>query len=54
MAFENTKVTDGAIIRIKSYEVGQNSDAVAKANLYNNIEIITKDGVISNDEKLNI
>lgn len=51
MAFENTKVTDGAIIRIKSYEVGQNSDSFAKANLYNNIEIITKDGVISNDEK---
>lgn len=51
MKYENIKVTDGAIIRISSYEVGQNSDSVAKANLYNNIEIITKDGVVSNADK---
>lgn len=51
MKFENVKVNDGAIIHISSYVVGQNADSIAKANLYNNIEIITKDGVVSNDDK---
>ncbi len=51
--FENQFITDGAIVRIKSLKIGKNSDTIAKNEFYNNIEIITKDGVMSNDEKKN-
>lgn len=49
--FVNSNITEGAIIRINSYRVGQDSDAVAKVNFLNNIEIITKDGVLNNTQK---
>lgn len=49
---ENVDITTGAIVRIDSYRVGQDSDAVAKANLLNNIHIITKDKELSYDEKV--
>lgn len=51
LKFENQVITDGAIVRINSLKVGQNSDNVAKNELYNNIEIITKDGILDNDAK---
>lgn len=49
--YENTYITDGAIINIESYKVGQDSDAIAKAELYSLITIITKDGILTNDQK---
>ncbi len=48
---ENAIVQDGAIIKIKSYKIGKDSDSVARAKLYSNIEIITKDGIIPDDQK---
>ena len=48
--FKNKEVLTGAIVNIKSYQVGQDSDAVAKAELYKNIEIITKDGILDNND----
>lgn len=52
--FKNSNVLTGAIVNISSYQVGQDSDAVAKAELYKNIEIITKDGVLDNTQKAQI
>ena len=49
---ENNDITTGAIVRINSYQVGQDSDAVAKAELIKNIQIITKDGELSNEDKV--
>lgn len=51
-SFENAHITTGAIVRINSYQVGAESDTVAKQVLYNNIEIITKDGVLDNNAKI--
>ena len=51
--FENQFITDGAIIRVNITKIGANSDSVAKKELYNNIEIITKDGIISGDNLKN-
>lgn len=48
---ENCVIIDGAIVHISNYVIGQNSDAVARKELYSNIEIITKDGVMSDDDK---
>lgn len=47
--FENQNVIDGAIIRVNIQKIGANSDTNAKAELYNNIEIVTKDGIITGD-----
>ncbi len=52
VSFENENITDGAIVHIYSYQVGSAADAVAKNKMIANIEIITKDGKLSNDEKL--
>lgn len=41
--FINNHITKGAIVNIYSYQIGQDSDSVAKSLLYDNIEIITKD-----------
>ena len=49
---ENNDISTGAIVRINSYQVGQDSDAVAKGELIRNIQIITKDGELSYDEKV--
>ena len=49
--FENSVITNGAIIKISSYKVGQDSDAVAKTKFLNNIEIITKDGLLEGSTK---
>lgn len=49
---ENNDITTGAIVRINSYQVGQDSDAVAKGELIRNIQIITKEGELSYDEKV--
>lgn len=43
--FINNHITKGAIVNIHSYQIGQDSDSVAKSLLYDNIEIITKDGI---------
>lgn len=53
IVLENADITTGAIVRIDSYQVGQDSDAVAKAQLLNNIHIITKDDELTYDEKIN-
>lgn len=49
--FINYNITNGAIVNILSHQIGQDADAVAKSLLYDNIEIITKDGVLSKTEK---
>lgn len=51
LVFENKYIIDGAIIHIDSLKVGQGSDKVAKNEFYNKIEIITKDGILSDDKK---
>lgn len=51
--FENSIITDGAIVRINSLKVGQNADSIAKAELFDNIEIITRDGVMDRTSKAN-
>ncbi len=43
--FENTVLTDGAIVRVSNYTVGADSDAIAKAKIRSGIEVITRDGV---------
>jgi len=50
--FENSKIIDGAIVKINYYKVGADADSVAKVKMFNNIEIITKNGSMSYDEKL--
>lgn len=52
VAFENQFITDGGIVRINYFKVGADADAVAKVNMFNNIEIITKDGELSYEEKI--
>lgn len=47
--FENQNVIDGAIIRVNTQKIGADSDANAKSELYRNIEIVTKDGIITGD-----
>lgn len=49
--FENISINDGAIVHINSLKIGQNSSTVAKKMLYENIEIITKDGPMDDDQK---
>lgn len=49
--FINTQISRGAIVNVSSYKVGAASDAIAKAQLYSNIEIVTKDGVVSDADK---
>ena len=51
LSYENERILDGAIVRIKSYVVGADADSVARAELLRNIEIITKDGTLSETEK---
>ena len=46
---ENQNIIDGAIIRVNTTKIGKNTDTIAKQELYKNIEIITKDGVVSGD-----
>lgn len=50
---ENSHITDGAIVHFNSYKVGAQSSAPGKTALYDNIEIITKDGVLDNTAKAN-
>ena len=47
----NSHISRGAVVNVKSYKVGAASDTIAKAQLYENIEIITKDGAISDTAK---
>lgn len=49
--FKNKYIVSGALVNIKSYQVGQDSDSIAKKQLYSNIEIITKDGELTETEK---
>lgn len=51
---ENNIITDGAIVRLKSFKVGQASDKVARTELYSYIEIITKDGILDDEQKRNV
>lgn len=51
-SFENVEILDGAIVRIKSYVVGADADSIARTELLSNIEIITKDGILSDAEKI--
>ncbi len=50
---ENIDITDGAIVRIKSLKIGKGTDAIAKPEFFRNIQIITKDGEMSYEEKVN-
>lgn len=50
----NKYITDGAIINISTYKIGQEADNIAKANLYSAIEIITKDGNLTTEEKAKV
>lgn len=52
--FKNKYIESGALVNVKSYQVGQEADNVAKKQLYSNIEIITKDGELSEEEKAKI
>lgn len=47
---ENQRIMDGAIIRVNTTKIGKNTDTVAKQELYNSIEIITKDGIVSGND----
>ncbi len=49
--FENIFVVDGAIVRINTLKIGQNSDSIAKNELFDNIEIITSSGVLDKEAK---
>lgn len=49
--FDNTIISDGALINIKDYIIGADNDTIAKPNFLKNIEIITKDGIVSDSEK---
>ncbi len=51
--FVNSGITDGIIVDIDSYQVGADSDSVAKNNLLNNIHIRTVNGLLTNSEKAN-
>ena len=51
--FENQKVLDGAIVRVHIQKLGADTDTNAKNELYKNIEIITKDGVITGSDLKN-
>lgn len=54
IVFYNTQIFDGGIIHINSYELAANSNAVlAKKSLVMNMQIITKDGELSDKDKLN-
>ena len=50
-AFENTVVTDGAIVRIKSFTIGAGTDMQGKAKLFEAFEIVDKNGVWSDADK---
>lgn len=50
LVFINQEITDGAIVNIESYKVGQASDKIAKAELYSYISIITKNGKLDEEE----
>lgn len=52
--FENNYITTGAIINIKDYTIGAASDAVARPKFLSNIEIITKDGNLTDEQKLQV
>lgn len=52
--FVNENIVDGAIVRINSYQVGCDADVVAKVNMLENIEIITKDGVLTYEQKTKV
>jgi hypothetical protein len=49
--FENTVITDGAIIKISSQTIGCGTEAVVGDSFYSSIEIITKDGTLSDQDK---
>lgn len=49
--FENSFITDGAIVRAKSFVMGAEPSLSAEAKFFEGIEIITKDGVLSEAEK---
>lgn len=51
--FENQNVLDGAIVRVNIQKLGADSDTNAKNELYKNIEIVTKDGVITGSDLKN-
>lgn len=50
--FDNVEITQGALINIKDYTIGAATDTIARPNFLNNIQIITKDGELTNDQKL--
>lgn len=49
--FENTVITDGAIVRIKSFTIGKGTDAQGKARLFEAFEIVDKNGAWTNADK---
>lgn len=51
-SFENSIITDGALVHVGNLVIGATSNsATAKNKLYSAIEIITKDGVIADADK---
>lgn len=50
-SFENTVITDGAIVHIKSFTIGAGTEVQGKARLFEAFEIIDKNGVWSDADK---
>lgn len=50
----NCIISDGAIVTLKSFKVGKASDKIARDELYSYIEITTKDGVLTDEQKRNV
>ena len=49
--FVNRYIQSGIIVNVNIETIGRESNTVAKAELYRAVEIITKDGVLSDDQK---
>jgi hypothetical protein len=51
LTFENKAISSGIIVHISSYQVGKESDTIAKEKMLENIEITSKDGVLDSAAK---
>lgn len=50
IVFDNIKITTGALIDIKNFVIGADQSTV-RTTFYNNLQITTKDGLLSKEEK---
>lgn len=52
VTFVNSIVTDGAIVNVSVYRFAKNTNAAAgKESVYSAVEIVTKDGTVTNEDK---